>query len=297
MARLVLADAAERLFQHRDRGPLVHRVEQRRRRHLAEQKRRKKDRHRVFVHALLERVPVAGAVVIEPLGVVAGEFSERRLRLEAERPARREQLDRAPADLLVVHLIPGHREKALADRVLLMGLVGMDHRARENRRPRAVEHAQEAEPVADGIALILRERPDVQRAPRQPRRRPPRIPRLLVNLEQLRRLDPPFNRKNIHRRQRRRRLGAEQDLFGRRLLFRNKRRFFRMLREIVHIRHQSISKLRPRAAVRMATYTSPTDAFKLSRKGRADAERPLPAWPSGRVGASSRRVPPAGVFR
>ena len=214
MARLVLADAAERLLQHRHRGALVHRVEQRGRRHLAEQEGGEQHRHRVFVDPLLERLPVARAVVVEPLDVVAGELAQRRLRLVAERAARREQLDRAAADLLVVDLVAGDREEALADRVLLVGLVGVDHRAREHRRARAVEHREQREPVGDRVALVLAEGADVERAPRQARGRPAGIARGLVDLEQLRRLDVPLDREDVHLRQGRGALAAVEELLG-----------------------------------------------------------------------------------
>ena len=67
--------------------------------------------------------------------------------LEVERPARHQLLDRPPAGLLVVHLVAGDREEALADRVLLVVLEGVDRGLGEHRRPGGVEVRQDREPV------------------------------------------------------------------------------------------------------------------------------------------------------
>ena len=241
MARLVLADAAERLLERRDRGALVHRVEQGGGGRLAEHEGGEQERQRVLVHALLEALPVAGAVVIQPLDVVAGELAERRLWLVAERPAGREQLDRAAAHLLVVDLVAGDREEALADRVFLVGLVGVDHGAREHRRAGAVEHREQREPVGERVALIEAVRARVDRVPGQPRGRPARIARLLVDLQELRRLDVPLDREDVHRRQRRRVLGAEQELFGVGLPVGHEGRLFNLSRELIDVRMKSVS--------------------------------------------------------
>src|SRR5262249_54892913 len=102
---------------------------------------------RVLADRLVVAVPVAAAVVVQPGDVVVRGLFQRRARLPVQRPARPQLRDGALAALLVVHLVAGDREEALAYRILFVLLERVDGGGGEHRGGAGAAVAQTGEPL------------------------------------------------------------------------------------------------------------------------------------------------------
>src|SRR5215831_17748790 len=194
---LVPADPAEHRREHGVGGARRHATEQGGRGHLAHHEAGEQDRQRVLADRLVVAGPVPAAVVVEPGDVVVRGLLQGRRRRPVQRAARPEPGDGALAALLVVHLVPGDREEALADRVLLVLLERVDRGAGEYRRAGGVEVGQHREPVHDAEPLLGGEVLPPQPVPRQVGRVPDGELGFLVDRRQLGGLHPPLHRVDV----------------------------------------------------------------------------------------------------
>ena len=168
MAALILADIAEGFLEHRLGAASSHLVEDGGGRDLAHQEGAEQHGQAVFGHGRLVARPVAGTVVVEPLGILLQALAQFGLGRVGDRIRMLQELgDGHAAHLLVVLLVLRDAEEAATHSIFLMGLVSLDQCRSEHRWCGSVEHRQQRPPVGDGLALLPSVFVHIERIPRQ----------------------------------------------------------------------------------------------------------------------------------
>jgi hypothetical protein len=134
VAAFVAADVLEAFLEDGFAGVVEHLLEDGGGGDLAHQEGAEQHGQVVLGHGLLVAGPVAAAIEIQPLHVLLQALAELGLGLVGQRVRVAEHLgDGQAAHDFVVLLVAGDGEEALADRVFLVDLIGLDQRFGEDR--------------------------------------------------------------------------------------------------------------------------------------------------------------------